>query len=133
MNNELPKRPRSVWVLTITNGLIAAFMIAASIIAERRGFSPGQAAFSGLIGLGVTIAAHATWYGYRTGRLVLLILLTAYLGLLVVQSFSYVAWAETYGYRPGVNLAILRGLGSLAWLAANWLLLFGKKARVFFR
>lgn len=132
MNIALPKRPLSVWLLTIGNYLFAAFMLAASFMAETKGFSAGQAAIPGILGLGIALSAVATWYGYRTGRLILLILLTVFLGLLIVQSAIYIDWADKHRYPWGVNLAIFRLTGSLIWLVLNWVFLFRKRARAFF-
>ncbi len=47
------KRPLSVWVLCIVNGLFAIVLIATSILAEDRGYSSGLAAF---------IAFAAWWF-----------------------------------------------------------------------
>lgn len=132
MNNALPKRPLSVWLITSGNYLFAAVMIATSFMAEAKGFTAGQAAIPGILGLGIALASVATWYGYRTGRLVLLILLTIFLGLLITQSIMYIDWADKHRYPWGVNLAIFRLIGSLIWLALNWVFLFRKRARAFF-
>jgi hypothetical protein len=127
------RRPLSVWVLSISNGLLAVFMIATSIVAEDRGYTSGQAAFVGVTGVLISIAAHTTWYGYRWGRLALLVLLTLFLGLLVVQSAMVVAWANEIGLRtPLVDVAIVRAGLSLVWLALNYIFLLGRQARVFF-
>ena len=127
------KRPLSVWVLCIINGLLAAFLIASSFIAEDRGYSSGQAAFVGIAGLVISIAAHATWYGYRWGRLALLALLTVVLGLLIVQSVMYIDWADDAGFLGRtVTIAWLRAALSLAWLLANYIFLLRKPARMFF-
>ena len=127
------KRPLSVWVLCIVNWLLAAFLIASGIIAESRGYSGGQALFVGIAGLAVSVAAHATWYGSRWGRLVLLALLTLVLGLLIVQSVMYIDWAGDVGYSGrGGNAASVRAALSLAWLLANYIVLFRKPARMFF-
>ena len=127
------KRPLSVWVLTVLNGLFAIVLIAVGFIAQSRGYSAGQAAFNGLFGLAISLAAHATWYGYRWGRLALLVLLTVFLGQLIVWSVMVINWSEDTGYRgPIVDQAMMRAFGSIIWLGANWLLLFGKRARMFF-
>jgi hypothetical protein len=127
------RRPLSVWILSIGNGVLAAFMIAASLMAEDRGYSGGQAALVGIAGLFLSVAAHTTWYGSRWGRLVLVVLLTLFLGLLVVQSAMVVAWANQAGYRAAfVDAAFLRAGLSLVWLALNYIFLFGRRARVFF-
>jgi hypothetical protein len=132
-NDARTKRPLSVWVLTILNGVLAAFMIAASFIAENFGYSGGQAALSAVFGLAISISAHATWYGYRWGRLALLLTLTIFLGQLIVWSVMVINWSEETGYRgPLSDSAMPRVVGSLIWLALNWILLFGKKSRAFF-
>ncbi len=127
------KRPLSVWILCIINWLLAAFLIASGFVAVSRGYSVAQAAFVGIAGLVISIAAHATWYGSRWGRLALLALLTVFLGLLIAQSVMYIDWADDVGYSGrGVNAAILRAALSLAWLVLNYIFLFRKPARTFF-
>lgn len=127
------RRPLSVWILSIGNGVLAAFMIAASIMAEDRGYTGGQAAVVGISGVLLSIAAHTTWYGSHWGRLALLVLLTLFLGLLVVQSAMVIVWANETGYRANfVDAAFLRAGLSLVWLALNYIFLFGRRARVFF-
>ena len=127
------KRPLSVWVAGIANGILAAFLIGTSLKAEAAGYSGGQAAIVGIAGLAIAVAAHATWYGYRTGRLVLLVMLTLILGLLLVQSLMTIAWANETGYQGRyVDAAALRALFSLAWLALNYIFVFRKNARSFF-
>ncbi|GAA0562630.1 hypothetical protein [Rhizomicrobium electricum] len=127
------RRPLSIWILSIGNGLLAVFMIATSILAEDRGYSGGQAAFVGVTGVLISLAAHTTWYGYRWGRLALLILLTLFLGLLIVQSAMVISWANEVGYRASsVDAAMMRAGLSLVWLALNYIFLFGKRARMFF-
>jgi hypothetical protein len=97
------------------------------------GYSVGQAVFVGIAGLGISIAAHATWYGSRWGRLALLALLTVVLGLLIVQSVMYIDWADDVGYNGrAVSVASVRAALSLAWLVLNYIFLFRKPARVFF-
>jgi hypothetical protein len=128
-----PERPTSVWLLTISNGVLAAFLIASSLIAEDRGFTAGQAALSGIVGLGVSISAHATWYGYRYGRIVLLALLTFFLGLVIVHSGQTINWAvETQSRGSFFQWAVARALLSTAWLFVNYWFLLGKRARMFF-
>ena len=127
------KRPLSVWVLCIANGLLAAFLIATSLVAEARGFSGVQAAIAGISGLGISIAAHATWFGSRIGRKVLVGLLTLFLGLLIAQSIMVIVWAAETGYHARiVDDAWTRAALSLAWLCANYVFLFGNKAKTFF-
>lgn len=128
-----PERPTSVWLLTICNGVLAAFLIASSLIAEDRGFSAGQAAFTGIVGLGVSISAHATWYGYRYGRIVLLALLTVFLGLVIAHSATTINWAVQTQYRGSVfHWAVARAILSIVWLFVNYWFLFDKRARMFF-
>jgi len=130
---ERGKRPLSVWVLCIGNGLLAAVLIATSLVAEDRGFSGVQAAIAGICGVGISIAAHATWFGNRIGRRVLVGLLTLFLGLLAAQSVMEIVWAAEIGYHGrSVNAAWTRAALSLAWLCANYLILFGHKAKAFF-
>jgi hypothetical protein len=126
-------RPLSIWVLAIGNGLLAVFMITTSLLAEDRGFSSGQAAFVGITGVLISLAAHATWFGYRGGRLALVVLLTVFPGLLIVQSLMVISWANEVGYRaPFIDAAMLRVGLSLVWLALNYIFLFGRRARKFF-
>ena len=130
---ERGTRPMSVWVLCIANGLLAAFLIAASLVAEDHGFTGVQAAIAGICGIGISIAAHATWFGSRIGRRVLVVLLTVFLGLLAAQSVMEIVWAAEINYHArSVNTAWTRAALSLAWLCANYLLLFGHKAKAFF-
>lgn len=132
-NDAQAKRPLSVWVLVIVNWVFGAFLIAASFKAEDLGYAAGQAALSGLFGLAISLAALTTWYGYRWGRLVLLVLLTLFLGQIVVWSIMVINWSEETGYRgPIVDHAMMRAVGSVIWLALNWFVLFGKRARAFF-
>ena len=127
------KRPMSVWVLCIANGLLAVFLIATSLMAEDRGFTGVQAAIAGIAGVGISIAAHATWYGSRIGRRVLVVLLTAFLGLLAAQSVMVIVWAAETGYHARiVDAAWTRAALSLVWLCTNYVFLFDKKAKAFF-
>ena len=128
-----PKRPRSVWVLAVANGLLAIFMIASSLMAESRGFTSSQAAFNGIVGLAISICAHATWFGYRYGRNLLLALITAYLGLLCIQSVQTIAWAIDTGYGGSIlSWAVARAVLSFLWLVVNYWFLLGKRARAFY-
>jgi hypothetical protein len=133
VSSTRPKRPRSVWVLAVANGLLAVFMIASSLMAEDRGFTSSQAAFNGIVGLAISISAHATWFGYRYGRNLLLALITVYLGLLCIQSVQTVAWAIDMGYGGSLlSWAVARTLLSILWLAVNYWFLLGKQARAFY-
>ncbi len=128
-----PERPTSVWLLAISNGVLAAFLIATSLVAEDHGYSAGQAAFTGITGLGVSISAHATWYGYRYGRIVLLALLTIFLGLVFVHSAQTINWAvETQSRGSFFQWAVARAILSAVWLFVNYWFLLGKRARMFF-
>ncbi len=125
------KRPLSIWVLWIGNGILAAFLIAASFVAEDRGFTVWQAAISGVCGLAISISAHAMWYGNRKGRLALLVFLTLFLGLLIVQSLIMIQRSDSMG--SSANPAdVLRFALSIAWLFANYWFLLRKRARMFF-
>lgn len=127
------KRPVSIWVLCIVNALLAAWLVAAAIRSEQFGFSSGQAAIEGFAGIFIAIATHATWFGNRKGRLALLILLTGFLGLLIVQSLRVIQWSVQTGYyAPFVGMAVLYTGLSLTWLCANYLLLNSKQAKAFF-
>jgi len=129
----MPKRPLSVWILCLGNGLLAAFLIASSLVAEDRGYASWQAAISGICGLGITLSAHATWYGFRWARTVLLGLVTLFLGLVMLQSAMTIAWALDVGYQgPMVASAFTRLCVSLVWLAVNYGFLLSKRAREFF-
>lgn len=125
------KRPASVWLLWITNGLLAAFLIAASLIAQDRGFAVWQAALSGIFGLIISIAAHAMWYGNRKGRAVLLAALTVFLGLIIVQSLIMIQRADAMGFSAG-TADLMRIALSIVWLFANYWLLLRKRVRTFF-
>lgn len=125
------KRPLSVWILWIGNGLLAVFLVAASLIAEDRGFKGWQAAISGIAGLVISIAAHAMWYGNRRGRNILLGALTVFLGLIIVQSLMMVQRADAVGY--GADRAdMFRIVLSSVWIFVNYWFLLNKRARVFF-
>lgn len=127
------KRPLSVWVLCLGNGLLAVFLIASSLIAEDRGYAPWQAAISGICGLGVTLSAHACWFGNRWARNILLVLITVFLGLIVLQSAMTLLWALEAGYQgPIAGAALTRFCLSLLWLIVNYGFLHSKRARVFF-
>lgn len=127
------ERPAPFWLLTISNGVLAAFLIASSLIAEDRGFTAGQAALTGIVGLGVSVSAHATWYGYRYGRIALLVLLTFFLGLVLVHSVQTINWAVENQYRGSIfDWAVARAVLSIVWLFVNYWFLLGKRARVFF-
>ena len=130
-NDVRAKRPLTLWLLVILNWVFGAFLIAASFKAEDVGYSAGQAALSGLFGLAISVAAHLTWYGSRWGRLLLALLLTLFLGQMIVWSIMVINWSEETGYRgPITDHAWMRGIGSIIWLALNWI---GKRARAFFR
>jgi len=127
------KRPLSVWVLCLGNGVLAVFLIATSLVAEDRGFASWQAAISGICGLGVTLSAHATWFGNRLARTVLLAFITVFLGLVVLQSALTIIWAVDVGYQgPILSAAFTRLCLSLLWLVVNYVFLLSKRARVFF-
>jgi hypothetical protein len=81
----------------------------------------------------MSIAAHATWFGNRIGRKVLIALLTVFLGLLIAQSVMVIVWAVETGYHSRlVDAAWTRASLSVGWLCINYLLLFGNKAKAFF-
>ena len=127
------KRPLSVWILTIANGVLAMCMIGASIMSEDKGYMAWQAAIAGIAGLGVSLSAHATWFGNRKGRAALLGLITLFLGLLILQNLVTLAWALDRDYRESyVPGALARVLSSAAWLVLNYWLLLGRRARAFF-
>ena len=127
------KRPLSEWVLCLGNGLLAVFLIATSLIAEDRGFSSWQAAISGICGLGISLSAHATWFGNRRARNILLELVTLFLGLIAAQSAMLLLWALDVSYQGAiVGAAFTRLCLSLLWLVVNYVFLLSKRARVFF-
>jgi hypothetical protein len=127
------KRPLSIWFLSIANGLLAILMIAKSFTATDIGFTTGQAVFIGVVGLGLSISAHMTWFGKRYGRNLLLALLTLFLGLLLAQSVRTIAWAVDVNYQGAIlSYAISWAVFSVVWLAVNYWLLFGRRARDFY-
>lgn len=128
------KRPLSVWLICLGNGLMAIILIATGFLAEARGYSSALAAVYGFTGLAMSVAAHATWYGNRFGRLALLVLVTLYFGNLVGYSVWAIAQApdEPLFYDDVVTGALLRIGLSLVWLALNYILLFQQRARMFF-
>lgn len=125
-------RPLSIWLLCIGNGLIAIVLIATSFLAEARGYSRALAAFYGFTGLAMSVAAHATWYGSRIGRWVLVALVTLYFGNLIGYSGWVMATSDAYFDDEIVTSGLLRIGLSLVWLSLNYIVLFGKRARVFF-
>lgn len=127
-------RPLWVWVLCLGNGLFAAFLIGASLIAEDRGYAPWSAMISGLCGFGLSLSAHAAWFGYKLGRDILLGLLSLFLGLIIFQSVQTLLWAaETGTEGPLPRWAFTRLCLSLLWLAINYYGLLGSRMRTFFR
>lgn len=129
----LRKRPLSVWVLCILNGVLAVALIGTGIKAASFGFSSGQAVIAAIAGIVISIGAHATWFGNRLGRLVLLAALTLFLGAIVVQSAMVVAWSFETAYRGPLVTAAWMYIGlSLAWLCVNYLFLYGRRAKTFF-
>lgn len=128
------KRPMPVSFLCLGNGVLAIFLIAASLMAENRGYAPWQAAISGLSGLGISLSAHGCWFGYRLARNALLALLTLFLGLVVLQSLLTLIWAMNTGYQGALTAAsFTRFFLSLAWLVVNYAVLLGKQGRTFFK
>jgi hypothetical protein len=138
VNDNVPpsrgRRPLAVWLLCLGNALIAIILIATAFLAERRGYSAGLAALYGFTGLAMSIAAHATWYGNRWGRRILLTLITVYFGNVI----GYWAWAIVQDAADGlfhdrlVTAALLRIGLSLVWIGLNYIFLFSNRARVFF-
>ena len=60
-------------------------------------------------------------------------LLTVFLGLMIAYSGWVVAWAlENHVHGEPIRTGLLRAGLSLVWLALNYILLFGKRARMFF-
>jgi hypothetical protein len=130
---SLRRRPLSVWILCVINGLAAVFLIATAILAELRGYTSAQAAYYGFFGLAISVAAHTTWFGYRWGRLALVLFLTVFLGLTIAYSLWVISWGLEIDYvGEPVRTAFLRVGLSLVWLALNYIFLFGKRARMFF-
>lgn len=128
-----PIRPVSIWLLCFGNWLLAAFLIGTSLLAEDRGYSASQAAICGITGLAVSIATHATWYGYRWGRNILLALLAAFLGVIIAQDLMVITWAEEVGYHGHyVGVAVLRIFLSSVWIFVNYFFLLRKHVRMFF-
>lgn len=127
------KRPLSIWVLTVANGLLAIVLIATSIVAANAGFSKGQVLLPGVIGVGISIAAHLTWFGKRYGRNLLLGLLTLILGLMLIDSVRAIGWALEANY-TGTYLthAVIRGVFCLLWLIINYWVLYVRRARAYF-
>jgi hypothetical protein len=123
------KRPLSVWIVCLANGILAVFVIGSTIKLRGHGYPGGMIANGMLSAIAITLAAHATWYGYRYGRLALLGILTWYLGLVVVQSVMTIAGAAPV---TSVTADWLRIGISLIWLGANAAVLYSPKARAFF-
>jgi len=131
--NFTARRPLSIWILCLLNGLLAIVLVAVAVLARSRGYSGIQAIAAVVAGVGISIGAHATWYGARWGRLLLLVLLAGFLGLVIAHSVMVIAWARDTGYHGEyVTYAWIRGGASLAWLALNAIVLFGRRARMFF-
>lgn len=126
-------RPLSVWILCLINGAVAVVLIATAILSQMRGWPVATAAFYGGIGLALGLAAHTTWFGYRWGRLALLALLTVLIGLMAFYSIWVIGWSLDNNYTgDAYATAWLRLIAALAWLAANYIFLFRKPARMFF-
>jgi hypothetical protein len=127
------RRPLSVWILCLVNGAMAVVLIATAILSSMRGWPGGTAVFYGVAGIALSISAHATWFGYRWGRLALLVVLTALMGLMIAYSGWIIAWSLDNNYvGDDYAAAWLRAIAALAWLAVNIIFLFRKPARMFF-
>lgn len=127
------RRPLSIWILTIFNILFAVILMAAAFKGPAWGLPEGQAIFWGILGLGISLAAQLAWAGSRWGRNILLALLTLYLGLLLVQNLRDIAWAVDWSSDDAyIRREVLRAAFAVLWLAANYWLLLGKRARRFY-
>ena len=128
-----PKRPVAVWIITAVNTLLAIILLATSFRGGDLGASTPQVAFWAVLGLALWVSTASTWWGSRQGRNVMLVLITLYLGLLLVQTFQIMNWVQNWStnedYMPRY---ILRSVFAVVWLVANWWLLLGKHARGFF-
>jgi len=127
------KRPLSVWLLALLNGLLAILLIATYFKGDDWGIPAGQSTFWGLLGLGISLAAHTMWFGSRIGRNLLLALITVYFALLLAQNLRDIAWASDYnGSENYILIEGARALFGLVWLFVNYWYLLGGRARSFF-
>ncbi|MDE2182481.1 MAG: hypothetical protein KGJ78_05615 [Alphaproteobacteria bacterium] len=132
------RRPVGVWGMTVIDGLFAGvFLVAAAFKAglhDELGYPLGQAILWGVAGLGIAITAQLAWYGSRLGRNLLLVLMTLYLGFGLFQNLQYLLWAlrEQLDNTDFISGQIWSAVRSLAWLAANFWFLSGRRTRGFF-
>lgn len=129
-----PRRPLGVWVMTVFDSLVAGVSLLTAVFKGWEYVPDGFIVLWTILGLGICISAHVAWYGNRKGRNMLLILMTVYLGLMLVGNVRYIGWAlggdlDEEWYLGQVYLA----LGAIVWLVANyWLLLLGRRAKAFY-
>ena len=126
------KRPLSVWVLTLCDTLIAVILLAASFKGSAWGVPVGQVIFWGALGLGISFSASLAWMGSRYARNVLLLLIAVYCGLVLIHSVQAVSWGLEMNNNDYVVTETMRGAFALLWIAANFWLLLGRRARAFF-
>ena len=139
-----PKRPFSVWLIAAGNTALAIFLLASSFKAGDWNIPAQQIAFWAVLGLALWISTVSTWLGSRWGRVVMLALVTLFMGAVLVQAVGLIMFeakiqSDTVagGWHYSVSDAYMmrlvgRAAYSLAWLIANYWLLFSKRARAFY-
>jgi len=127
------RRPLAVWLVCLADGLLAAFLVATALLAVDHGYSSTQAVISGVFGLGISVAAHATWFGNRKGRIVLVVLIALLMGLFFLQSLRSFAYYIDLDYGESTyGPSLFNMAAALVWLLLNGAGLFSKRARMFF-
>lgn len=139
-----PKRPFSVWLITGGNTLLAVFVLASSFKGSDWSIPAPQVALWVVLGLALWISTASTWLGSRWGRVIMLALITLYMGAILVGAIGQISHEVTvqsslteqgrhYSTSSAYMIRLVgRAAYSLAWLVANYWLLFGKRARAFF-
>jgi hypothetical protein len=128
-----PKRPLAVWITTAINTVLAIILLASSFRGGDWDLPALQVAFWAVLGLAIWISALSTWWGSRNGRNVMLVLVTVYLGLVLVQTVQTIKWMQDWSMNESYMLRyLLRIVLVFAWLVANYWLLLGKRTRAYF-
>ena len=128
-----PKRPLSVWLAAAINTALAIILLATSFKGGDWAVPAPQIAFWAVLGLAIWISTLSAWWGSRWGRNVMLVLVTFYLGSVLVAAVPLIGEAS---YRLDNDAIMLRLSArvaiSLAFLVANYWLVFSKRARSWF-
>jgi len=128
-----PNRPLFIWIVTAVNIIFAVILLATSFKGRQWGIPAAQIAFWALLGLGICVSTLLTWFGSRYGRNAMLALITIYLGLVLLQSVQGITWAANSTHGDGYMIRVVgRAVFAVLWLIANYWLLLGRRARIFF-